>query len=310
MSDVPDAIGSDLEGVLLWVVRRGLKNAKHGQGMRGDKEPHVLSQSGKFEVYTDCENVRVPILRKTRRSPDEKPVNRQPRRAKHVLEYEESLYGVVSLIRGLSEENTESLAYWCTPKILDHLFQIGSLAHSNSAILPAVYNCITMIIEAVPEIPIDVQHVMEKRMKETENMDKWRPARKVAIFPVFAKQLLPRMTDFFFQEPPFSDAFNSCFLDTIKKLTVSERYDFLSAQNDQFLRTLVIRFPAVPGEGEGEDVAPINGQVIHCALFLADPDQNKAITPFMRDTIWTDFVVSRLAFYRAVELDECLPRHE
>jgi hypothetical protein len=57
-------------------------------------------------------------------------------------------------------------------------------------------------------------------------------------------------------------------------------------------------------------VAPINGQVIHCALFLADPDQNKAITPFMKGSVWTQFIASRVAFYRAVELNGCLPAPE
>jgi phosphoribosylaminoimidazole-succinocarboxamide synthase len=57
-----------------------------------------------------------------------------------------------------------------------------------------------VITNASAGIPPDIQQVMYDRMPTPDEMRVWRAARRVALLPVFAKQLLPLMTDFFFQD--------------------------------------------------------------------------------------------------------------
>ena len=64
------------------------------------------------------EKVTARAIPNTQRSRHDLPLQGQPRRAAPVVEHQETLFGVVSLVRDLCEKSTESASYWAAPTML------------------------------------------------------------------------------------------------------------------------------------------------------------------------------------------------
>jgi hypothetical protein len=104
----------------------------------------------------------------------------------------------------------------------------------------------------------------------------------------------------FFEDPGFSDRLNGAVVRHVKEMKDDERREFLLADSERVLKSLVVSVPD-PEAVDGQ--VTVNGHLVQLALFIVDPKENRVITPFMKGDVWRLFVIARLSFWRSLEND-------
>jgi hypothetical protein len=205
----------------------------------------------------------------------------------------------VSVIRDLYDEDSSILRHFRQPAIVAKLLQIGALAHRRSAVLPLVYRWVAAILGCEPGLWPELAQVLEEHKPREEGLSSARLANMFQIWPhTLARAAVP----LFFSDPPFSDSLNAAFVAAVRDAKDRERRKLLTYEDDKLLKLIIHIVPAPPGSDS--ELTLVNGHVVQLALFIADPDENKVVTKFMRGKLWTLFVITRLTFYRMLALRE------
>jgi hypothetical protein len=284
--------GMTLPDLLRSLTAHGAKLACHGKGKpvpHRQKEPAPLPENVRMDElkYT---HVVEPLRKRYVRHPGERPLGKSGKRNKMIPEYEESVFAVLSILKELEDENPPAFESLRTPDILRHLLKIGRDAHTKSVVLPLVYRLIGTLRKLPPTGPEDTDAVFEE-FQPLGPLDKHRVFH---MFPMWPKQLLQMAKPWFFNRDPESDSLNTAFVRTVMELKDTELEAFLLEENGKVLLDVMDGIPR-PGE------RLLNGQLLKLALFIADPDRNKVVTPLMMDPRWREFVIEKLLFWRGIE---------
>jgi hypothetical protein len=304
ISDVPELFEGpnspsrhSISSLFELITKRGVELSEHGRGH--SHQHHKMSTS---ERSYDVRRIPVkysefaePLRKRKVRHPGEDSIGKSQKRAKTILEYEESLYATVSLISELYQEEPDILTKIRTPEIIRNLLIIGRNARSNGGMLPIVYYWIREILRAKSEIPPEIQRIID----DNEMRDSIRIHRLIHMFQIWPLLFLNQVIEMFFSDPPISETLNQTVLTVIKEMSDNERREFLEAENERVLKSIVVFIPSPPEHIT--DRTFLNGHIMQLAFFIADPDKNKVVTEFMESSIWNLFIKSRLVVWKYIE---------
>jgi hypothetical protein len=302
------AAGRSLGDFCAELTKRGAELALCARGERRaprQSPPNVDCDVTIWPRSYDMSEIQKVRHRTTRRHSDP-PLGKAGGRHKKLSEYEGGIFGIVALIKDINDESAGGVVPFQRADTIQNLLDIGRNAHRNSSVLPLVYRWIQTIISLEESVPEPIAAVLKEYAPRDPGS---LPNRRVAaMFALWPRELIGRALPLFFQDPTFSDTLNVAVVRWVRKMPDDERRQFLLADGERVLKSLVV---AVPDPEAVDGRITVNGHVIQLALFIADPDDNHVVTPFMRGDVWRQFAITRLLFWRSLEhTEELSPKCE